>query len=175
MNSVFRPLLRDFVLVFLDDILVYSSDWNNHISHLEAVLQELQANILHVKLSKCSFSRSSIQYLGHVVSSEGLSVDPTQISAILDWPRPTTVQQLRGFLGLAGYYRRFIHRYAHIAEPLTSLLSRGSWHWMETHQVAFETLKSALTAAPILQLPDFQAPFCIDTDVFLATRSWELF
>ena len=164
MNSVLHKFLRSHVLVFFDDILVYSPTWETHLHHLNLVLKELQNNHLRVKLSKCTFGVTSIQYLGHYVTGKGVSVDPEKISAISSWPTPTTVRQLRGFLGLTGYYRRFIRGYAHIASPLTSLLCKGAFQWGEQAHHAFAHLKRALSTAPVLALPDFHSTFYIDTD-----------
>ena len=164
MNSVFQRYLRDFVLVFFDDILVYSSNWESHLQHLHTVLTALQEQRLHVKLSKCLFAQQSVQYLGHVVSASGLSADPSKISAIQGWPTPANVRQLRSFLGLARYYRRFIKGYARIAAPLTNSICKAGFQWMVEQQRAFDELKNALVAAPVLQLPDFTATFFVDTD-----------
>ncbi|KAK4434281.1 Retrovirus-related Pol polyprotein from transposon [Sesamum alatum] len=122
MNEIFRPLLRHFVVVFFYDILVYSADWVSHFTHLTEVLQVLSDHKLFLKLSKCSFGVPSVDYLGHIISAAGLSVDPSKIRAMVDWPTPTTLSTLRGFLGLTGYYRRFVCHYAMIAAPLTDLL-----------------------------------------------------
>lgn len=108
MNTVFRPYLRRFVLVFFDDILIYSKDWESHLQHLRCVLETMKEHRLYAKISKCSFGQERIEYLGHVVSAQGVEMYPSKISAIVDWPIPKTVKLLRGFLGLTGYYRRFI-------------------------------------------------------------------
>lgn len=121
MNTVFQSYLRKFVLVFFDDILVYSVDWQSHLKHLELVLLKLEEHELYAKLSKCSFGKIKIEYLGHVVLAQGVEMDPMKIEAIIGWPIPTTVKLLRGFLGLTGYYRRFIKNYSLIAGPLTNL------------------------------------------------------
>ncbi|XP_028758775.1 uncharacterized protein LOC114717745 [Neltuma alba] len=164
MNSVFRPFLRKFVLIFFDDILVYSTGWEQHLQHVEEVLKLMAANHLFAKISKCSFGLNSVEYLGHVISSKGVDMDSTKISAIQQWPPPRTVTQLKGFLGLSGYYRRFIRHYAELACPLTKLLQRDSFHWTEEAQHAFDQLKLALTTAPTLALPDFTRPFILETD-----------
>ena len=119
MNKVFQSALRKFVLVFFDDILVFSSYWHDHLKHLEAVLQILQQHQLYARLSKCSFGASEVDYLGHQVSGKGVSMESTKVQAVLEWPPLTNSKQLRGFLGLTGYYRRFIKAYAHIAAPCT--------------------------------------------------------
>ncbi|CAH9144657.1 unnamed protein product, partial [Cuscuta epithymum] len=111
MNDIFRPYLRKFVLVFFDDILVYSKSWVEHVHHVRLVLDVLRHNGLFLKQSKCSFGTVQVHYLGHVIHSGGVEVDKTKIQAVMDWPTPSSITALRGFLGLAGYYRKFIQRY----------------------------------------------------------------
>eukprot|EP00267_Zea_mays_P051659 XP_020404637.1 uncharacterized protein LOC109944325 [Zea mays] len=117
MNDVLRPFLRRFVLVFFDDILIYSKTWEDHLRHLRAVLNELRRHQLFVKRSKCSFGASSVTYLGHIISAAGVAMDLAKVAAIYDWPPPRSVQAVRGFLGLAGYYRRFVNNYDTMAAP----------------------------------------------------------
>jgi hypothetical protein len=117
MNDVLRPFLRQFVLVFFDDILIFSSSWSEHLRHLREVLLVMCDNQLFLKLSKCSFGKSSVAYLSHVVSGEGVAMDVSKVQAITDWPHPRSIRALRGFLGLAGYYRRFIKEFGTIAAP----------------------------------------------------------
>ncbi|XP_077219125.1 uncharacterized protein LOC143853291 [Tasmannia lanceolata] len=164
MNTTFSQFLCKFVLVFFDDILIYSPTWEAHLDHLRQVLQLLYVNHFNLKLSKCCFGEQKIEYLGHIIASHGVAVDPTKIRAITQWPRPTTIKQLRSFLGLAGYYRRFVKNYASIAAPITDLLRKDSFHWCPAAESAFESLKSSLTTTPILQLPDFTETFIVDTD-----------
>ncbi|KAJ4809119.1 polyprotein [Rhynchospora pubera] len=149
MNEIFQPLLRKFVVIFFDDILVYSGSLEAHLEHLSQVFQILRSNQLVVKPSKCTFAVSQIAFLGHIISASTVAADPDKLKAIADWPTPTTQRQLRGFLGLAGYYRRFVHRYASIAGPLTDLLSKDKFLWSESAQEAFLTLKTALISAPV--------------------------
>ncbi|XP_042012393.1 uncharacterized protein LOC121760857 [Salvia splendens] len=129
MNSIFRPLLRKSVIVFFDDILVYSPTLETNCTHLEQVLSTLAANIFFVKLSKCIFCSSTVDYLGHLITDGRLKADPAKIEAMVAWQTPTTVKQLCGFLGLTGYYRRFVAHYAIIAAPLTDLLKKDSFVW----------------------------------------------
>ncbi|KAL5764630.1 hypothetical protein ACOSQ2_017224 [Xanthoceras sorbifolium] len=119
MNDLFRPYLRKFILVFFDDILIYSKSWQEHLSHLRTVLKILVTNSLYAKESKCQFGVRQVDYLGHVISEDGVAVDPTNIQAVMEWPIPTTAKGVRGFLGLAGYYRKFIQGFGNIAAPLT--------------------------------------------------------
>lgn len=165
MNSTLKPLLRKYVLVFFDDILIFSHTFEEHIIHLRAVFELLAADQWQVKLSKCSFAHRQIAYLGHIISVEGVSTDHSKIEAMVSWPAPTNVKELRSFLGLAGYYRKFVHHFAVIARPLTDLLKKHSlFVWTPDQQAAFDALKSALSSAPILAMPDFSKPFAIETD-----------
>ncbi|KAL4011164.1 hypothetical protein IC575_028213 [Cucumis melo] len=124
MNRVFKDFLDSFVIVFIDDILIYSKTEAEHEEHLHQVLETLRANKLYAKFSKCEFWLRKVTFLGHVVSSEGVSVDPAKIEAVTNWTRPSTVSEIRSFLGLAGYYRRFVEDFSRIASPLTRLTRR---------------------------------------------------
>lgn len=119
MNCVFKPYLRKFVLVYFDDILIYSKTWREHISHLRLVLQTLRLQSLYAKASKCTFGSRQVDYLGHIISGEGVRADPKKVEDMVNWPKPTSLKELRGFLGLTGYYRRFVKDYGKIAKPLT--------------------------------------------------------
>ncbi|PNY08611.1 Ty3/gypsy retrotransposon protein [Trifolium pratense] len=164
MNNVFKNQLRKSVLVFFDDILVYSPSWATHLEHLVVVLSLLRHHTLFAKLTKCCFGMTKVDYLGHTISSQGVEMDNSKIQAVLDWPVPTNIKQLHGFLGLSGYYRRFIKGYASIAAPLTSLLKKDAFLWHHQATVAFQNLKEAITRAPVLALPDFQQQFALETD-----------
>lgn len=157
--------LRKFVLVFMDDILVYSKSWAEHLHHLRCVLQLLQEHQLCTKLSKCSFAAPQLEYLGHIISAVGVATNPDKIQVMLQWPVPTNLTELRGFLGLTGYYRKFIKSYGILAKPLTVLLQKNSkFVWSDTAQQAFDALKHAMTSASVLVLPDFAKSFVIETD-----------
>jgi len=164
MNTVLRRFLRRFVLVFFDDILIYSATWAEHLQHLHLVLQCLAEHSLFLKRSKCAFAVPSVAYLGHVISATGVTMDSDKVQAVLSWPVPKTVRAVRGFLGLAGYYRRFINNYGVIATPLTRLLRKEGFHWTPEAEAAFRELQQALTKAPVLQLPDFSLPFIVECD-----------
>ena len=127
MNHLLKPYLRKFVLVFFDDILIYSGTWAAHLQHVDLLLQLLRTHKLFVKMSKCSFGMEEVEYLGHIVGREGVKVDPKKIQAMQNWPQPKTLKRLRGCLGLIGYYHKFIHNYGRIAEPLTQLLKKNSF------------------------------------------------
>ena len=150
MNDVLRPYLRRFVLVFFDDILIYSASWAEHLQHVAIVFNELRAHHLHLKRSKCSFGTPSVAYLGHVISVDGVAMDADKVAAVSAWPTPHSPRAPRGFLGLAGYYRKFIREFGLIAAPLTRLLRRDAFAWDDEATTAFEALKGALTMGPVL-------------------------
>jgi hypothetical protein len=164
MNDVLRPYLRRFVLVFFDDILIYSTSWAEHLQHIAIVFNELRAHRLHLKRSKCSFGMASVAYLGHVISTDGVAMDGDKVAAVVAWPTPHSPRALRGFLALAGYYRKFIRDFGLIASPLTRLLRRNAFAWDDEATAAFEALKGVLTMGPVLQMLDFSRPFIVDCD-----------
>jgi hypothetical protein len=125
MNHIFAPMLRKSVLVFMDDILVFSKTLEDHEKHLAAVLEVLRTNSFFIKKSKCSFAQPQLEYLGHIIGVNGVATDPAKIRVVQQWSAPTTVKQLRSFLGLACYYRKFIRQYGIISRPLTDLLKEG--------------------------------------------------
>lgn len=150
--------------MFFDDILVFSSDLATHVTHLDTVLATLSAHNFLLRHSKCEFARSRLNYLGHVISAHGVAPDPEKIQAMLAWPVPTSPTALRGFLGLTGFYRKFIRGYATVASPLTTLLRKDNFKWSPTADLAFQTLKTMMTHAPVLSTPDFSIPFTLETD-----------
>ncbi|WVZ70782.1 LOW QUALITY PROTEIN: hypothetical protein U9M48_019422 [Paspalum notatum var. saurae] len=161
MNKVFMEYLDKFVVVFIDDILIYSKTKEEHEEHLRLVLQKLRDH----KLSKCEFWLDQVPFLGHIVSKGGIMVDPSKISSVMDWKVPEVVKEVRGFLGLAGYYRRFIESFSRIAKPMTPLLEKGvPFHWTKERQAAFDELKKRLTTAPVLTLPDLTKSFTVYCD-----------
>jgi hypothetical protein len=170
MNDVFGPEFRKFVCVYLDDVLVFSKTPEEHTKHLKLVLEALRKAQLYAKLSKCSFFQDKVDFLGFVVGAGTLSVDPKKVQAVVDWPEPQDVHQVRSFLGLMNYFRKFIQGYSAQAAPLNELLQKGSKFTFDAPQrLAFEAMKAALTSAPLLALPDFVGargtkPFVVTTD-----------
>ncbi|KAA0067099.1 pol protein [Cucumis melo var. makuwa] len=165
MNRVFREFLDTFVIVFIDDILIYSKTEAEHEEHLRIVLQTLRDNKLYAKFSKCEFWLKQVSFLGHVVSKAGVSVDPAKIEAVTGWTRPSTVSEVRSFLGLAGYYRRFVENFSRIATPLTQLTRKGApFVWRKACEDSFQNLKQKLVTAPVLTVPDGSGSFVIYSD-----------
>ncbi|XP_019253902.1 PREDICTED: uncharacterized protein LOC109232595 [Nicotiana attenuata] len=155
MNRVFKPFLDEFVIVFIDDILIYSRSEAEHADHLRAVLQTLQDYRLYDKFSKCEFWLTSVAFLGHVITGDGINVDGQKIEAVMTWPRPLNPTEVHSFLGLGGYYRRFVERFSSISAPLTKLTHKGAkFQWTEACEQSFQELKKRLTTAPVLTLPD---------------------
>ena len=155
MNRVCKPYLDKFVIVFIDDILIYSKNKKEHEGHLRTILELLRKEKLYAKFSKCDFWIRKVQFLGHVIDSQGLQVDPSKIVAVKDWATPTNPTEIRQFLGLAGYYRRFIEGFSKIARPLTKLTQKNQkYEWGTKQESAFQMLKQKLCSAPILALPE---------------------
>ncbi|KAJ9521722.1 hypothetical protein QJQ45_015348 [Haematococcus lacustris] len=170
MNDVLHDLLDDCVLVYLDDILIFSRTPQEHIAHLRRVLDLLRKHKLYAKLAKCEFGMDQTAFLGHIVSASGIACDPAKVAAVQSWPIPTTVHEVRSFLGLANYYRRFVKDFSTIAAPLTAL-TRADGHdkqgvvaWGQAQQSAFDALKQALVSAPILIAPDPSQPYTLRCD-----------
>nr|KYP46662.1 Retrovirus-related Pol polyprotein from transposon 17.6 [Cajanus cajan] len=165
MNRIFRPFLDKFVVVFIDDILIYSRTREEHGEHLRVVLEILKAKQLYAKLSKCEFWLDEVKFLGHVISAEGIAVDPTKVESVLQWERPRTVTDIQSFVGLAGYYRRFIEGFSRIVAPLTQLTRKEQpFIWTDACERSFEELKRRLTTSPVLVLPDSGEPFDVYCD-----------
>jgi hypothetical protein len=165
MNSVFMDYLDKFVVVFIDDILIYSQSEAEHADHLRMVLQRLREHQLYAKLSKCEFWISEVLFLGHIINKEGLAMDPKKVADILNWKAPTDARGIKSFIGMAGYYRRFIEGFLKIVKPRTALLgNKVEFKWTQKCQEAFEALKEKLTTAPVLVLPDVHKPFSVYCD-----------
>ena len=165
MHEVLQPFLDDFVVVFLDDILIYSQSEAEHLQHLDMVLQQLRKHHLFAKKTKCEFGLQEVEFLGHVVSREGIKMDAGKVAAIRDWPRPATVRDVRSFHGLANYYRRFISDFSQISTPLTNLTKKAvGFSWGPAQEEAFVTLKKAMISAPVLSTPDLSKPYTVYVD-----------
>ncbi|GJR85423.1 hypothetical protein Tco_0209434 [Tanacetum coccineum] len=168
MNRVCKPYLNNFVIMFIDDILIYSKSKDEHKEHLKTILELLKKEKLYAKFSKCDFWLESVQFLGHVIDSKGVHVDPAKIEAIKNWATPTTPTKVRQFLGLAGYYRRFIEGFSLISKPLTKLTQKNKkYEWGKDEEEAFELLKQKLCCAPILALPEESEDFVVYCDASL--------
>ncbi|GKD21629.1 putative reverse transcriptase domain-containing protein [Tanacetum coccineum] len=160
MNRVCKPYLDKFVIVFIDDILIYSKSKKEHEEHLKLILELLKKEELYAKFSKCEFWIPKVQFLGHVIDSEGIHVDPAKIESIKDWTSPKSPTEIRQFLGLAGYYRRFIEGFSKIAKPMTKLTQKKvKFEWGDKQEAAFQLLKQKLCSAPILALPEGSEDF----------------
>ena len=165
MNRVFRPYVDQFVVVFIDDILVYSKDAQEHEQHLKVVLKTLREKKLYAKLRKCDFWLKEVSFLGHIVSSEGIRVDPTKIETIVNWKPPRNVTEVRSFWGLAGYYRRLVRGFSVIASPLTKLLRKGiKFEWIDKCHNSFEQLKGMLVEALVLTQPTSGKEYTLYSD-----------
>lgn len=165
MNGTHEPLLRVCVLVFLDDILVFSKTLLEHVEHLRQVPTLLRRDQWKVKRSKCAFGQQHIPYLGHVTSGEGVDTDPAKVSTVANWSSRTNVKEVRQFLGLAGYYRRFVRQFGVIAWPLFNQLKKGvPFVWTDNTEQSFQALKQSLISVRVLALPDFKKPFVVETD-----------
>eukprot|EP00877_Chromochloris_zofingiensis_P007298 jgi/Chrzof1/2821/Cz12g00030.t1 len=166
MHKIFAPHLDEFVCIYLDDILVYSRSMDEHLEHLLIVLSALREHKLFAKRKKCEFAKASLSFLVHVLSQDGIQVDVSKVQAILDWPQPSDVHELRSFLGMCSYYRRFVPQFAKVAAPLTDLTrnNRSLQEWDVPQQAAFDTLKHLLTTAPVLKQPDPSKPFVLHKD-----------
>ena len=178
MQTIFRDELLEILIVYLDDIIVFSQDISTHLKRLEMVFRKLQEHGLKIEAKKCQFFRPKVTYLGHVVSAEGVATDPAKTEAVTNWPKPKTLKDLRSFLGFASYYRRFVPHFAQVARPLHELVSNlyeggkngkqrnksveGSWN--QDCQKAFESLKQALTSPSVLAYPDYTKPFIVEVD-----------
>jgi hypothetical protein len=165
MNRLLAPMLRKCVVVFIDDVLVYSATLEDHVRHLTQVFELLSQQKLHLKQSKCLFAQEKLEFLGHIVSAAGITTDPKKVEVIQNWPIPKSTKDVRSFLGMAGYYRKFVAHFGIISRPLTTLLEKDTiFVWTELADQSFNALKTALAQAPVLVIPNFSKSFTIETD-----------
>lgn len=164
-NDIFREFLDNFVIVYLDDILIFSATLEIHQIHVKRVLATLRRHGLYVKEEKCDFEQASIQFLGLIISTEGIAMDPQKVKAILDWPAPSDKKAVQRFVGFANFYRRFVRGFSSIISPITQLTRQQiRFQWSQEAQVAFDKLKSLFISAPVLQHPDPALPYVLEVD-----------
>ena len=165
MDKVLKPVLFDFALVYLDDIIVFSKTIEEHFVHLDRVFSLLARDGLKMKTTKCEFFKGKLEYLGFIVSREGVAPNPSKVESILKYPEPNNVKELQSFLGLASYYRKFIRAFAEKAHHLTMLTRKDiAWEWGDAQRDAFSCIKQCLVSEPVLGYPDFTREFIIHTD-----------
>lgn len=164
MNQILRHFIGKFVVVYFDDILVYSYDESEHLQHLREVFMTLRGEKLYVNLKKCSFMTCSLCFLGFVLTSTGIKVDEEKIKVIREWTAPKSLQEVRSFYGLASFYRRFIRNFSTISAPLTDCMKKGEFKWSKEAERSFNVVKEKLSDAPVLSLPDFEKIFEVDCD-----------
>ncbi|KAK0574645.1 hypothetical protein LWI29_026628 [Acer saccharum] len=164
MNQVLRPFIGKYVVIYFDDILIYSRSEEDHMEHLRAVLEVLSKNKLFINFKKCSWITARLLFLGYVVSSEGILVDEEKVRAIRDWPTPKMVGEVRGFHGLATFYRRFVRDFSSIVAPITECLKKGKFQWSEAADTAFAVIKEKLCTIHVLALPSFEKLFEVECD-----------
>ncbi|KAK8949134.1 hypothetical protein KSP39_PZI005042 [Platanthera zijinensis] len=164
MTHIFQPYMGKFIVVYFDDILVFSTSTIDHESHLKIILSTLRSEKLFVNIKKCTFHVPSLEFLGYIVSSEGIHVDPKKVQAIKDWPEPANIRDVRSFHGLATFYRRFIRDFSSIMAPITECMKKGDFTWTKSAAKAFQIIKSRMSEAPLLRLPDFNKVFELSCD-----------
>ncbi|KAJ0972256.1 hypothetical protein J5N97_020215 [Dioscorea zingiberensis] len=164
MHQVLRPFMGKFVVVYFDDILIYSPSWSSHFDHLRAIFELLRTERLFVNRKKCSFFTTSVTFLGFVVSTDGVHADQSKIDAILEWPRPRTLHDVRSFHGLASFYKRFIRNFSTLIAPITKCLKGSDFKWTDEAETSFHLVKQKMTEAPILALSDFDKVFEVNCD-----------
>lgn len=165
MNEIVRDMLHHFVIIYIDDILIYSSNFSNHVKHVQQALVRLRQH-LYLKLEKCEFHQPTIQFLGYVITPEGIQMDGNQVEAVKSWPQPLTIKDLQRFLGFANFYRRIISGYSEISAPLTSLLHQRPKHicWTPNGVKAFQKLNDTFSTASTLLHPDPTKPYCVEVN-----------
>jgi hypothetical protein len=164
MHQVLKPLIEKFVVVYFDDILIYSRNPEEHLSHVREVMETLHANKLFINLKKCSFMMDRLLFLGFIVHLDGIRVEEEKVRAIREWPTLRTVGEVQSFHGLATFYRRFVRNFNNIVAPITECMKKGKFHWGEEVERCFELIKEKLCTAPVLAIPDFDKLFEVERD-----------
>ena len=164
MNQVLRPFTGSFVVVYFDDILIFSKSKEEHLVQLRQVLDVLEENKLYINLKKCTFLTNKLLFLGYIISEDGIHVDQDKVRAIREWPTPKTVSELRSFHGLATFYRRFVRNFSTLAAPMTECLKQGKFCWGEAQDQSFALIKEKLSTTPVLALPNFEKIFEVECD-----------
>jgi hypothetical protein len=166
MNHVFNKQLRKHLLVFFDDLLIYRKTWDEHLRHVDQILSIMEEQSLYAKESKCKFGMTKVLYLGHIIEAKGVQVHQEKIKAIMEWPTPKTLTELRGFLGMCTYHRKFVKGFSQLCAPLTDLTKKGAFKWDEEAQITMVKMKKVMSTCPVLALPYFSLPFTLECDAF---------
>ncbi len=177
MDDYFRDLTeKGWVVIYMDDILIHARTKKELEDRTKQVLERLKKNDLYLKPEKCKFAHREVEFLGMIVTKDTIKMDPIKLAGIRDWPTPTTVKQVRSFLGFGNYYRKFISGFAHLARPLHELTKKNKiWTWTAECQVAFELLKERFTSAPVLRMPDVSKPFVLQTQyITLSSKNGDI-
>jgi hypothetical protein len=164
MNHVFNKQMRKHLLVFFDDLLIYNKTWEEHLRHVDQILFIMEEQSLYAKESKCEFGRTNVLYLGHIIGEKGVQVHLEKIKAIMEWPTPKTLVELRGFLGMCTYYKKFFKGFSQLCAPLTDLIKNGAFKSSEEAQITMDKMKKVMSTCPVLALPDFNLPFTLECD-----------
>ena len=164
MDNIFHKKIQNFVIAFFDDIFIYIKIWKEHLHHLEEVLKNLDDKYLFAKMSKCEFGLKNILYLSHFIGQDGMKVDMEKIKAIIEWPHSKNFTELRGFIGICTYYRKFVKWFSQLTLPLIDLIKKYALKWHEGDQKYFQRMKEVISNCPILALPDFSKPFVLECD-----------
>jgi hypothetical protein len=164
MNHVFNKQLRKHLLVFFDDLFIYSKTWEEHLRHVDQILSIMEEQSLYAKESKCEFGMTEVLCLGHIIGAKGVQVHREKIKAIVEWPTPKTLTELRGFLGICTYYRKFVKGFSQLCAPLIDLTKKGAFKWNEEAQMTMDKMKKVMSTCLVLALPDFNLPFTLECD-----------
>ena len=164
MTQVLKPFLGKFLVVYFDDILIYSTSREQHLDHLTRVCTTFRKESLYGNLKKCSFFTNRVVFLGFIVSSKGVSADPQKVQVIVDWLEPKNIHEIRSFHGLTSFYHRFIKGFSTIMSPITDCMKQGEFVWTKAAAKAFNEVKQKMTEAPVMRLPDFTKPFEVECD-----------